>query len=329
MTVLFRKKALLLKILFSAGVFSILTLRVDYSALKGMVQNIHLHSCLLAVFFILCQIMALSLRWMLLINAGEKRMGFLTSVRITLVSFLANYIFITSAGGIVARVVLSINHGFSLVRSLTATFLDRAMTLLALCLLAAVFIPVARPLFDAHLFTVTTLMILLTLGCMIGLGLFFAYKNRRSIIFSSRKMAVFYKYLRELVTDQNLLARITVLSLVAQVMYFCAVYVILRSLGGEFSLLSFMAVIPIITFVSSLPIGYGGWGIREGAFIYGLGLIHMPVEAALMASVQIGLITMLTAIITGIPAFLNDETQFAIRNWKRRKKPEPSAHDPS
>jgi uncharacterized membrane protein YbhN (UPF0104 family) len=80
-----------------------------------------------------------------------------------------------------------------------------------------------------------------------------------------------------------------------------------------------MAVIPVITLISSLPVGYAGWGLREGAFIYGLGLINIPLESAFMASVQIGLLSMALAICTGIPALIDSETQVALKNWKLKK----------
>lgn len=151
-----------------------------------------------------------------------------------------------------------------------------------------------------------------------------AIKKRRAIIFSNRKIALCYKYLRALLTDPKLLAKIIATSLISQVMYFAAVYAVIVSLDAEFSFIKFMAIVPIITLISSLPVGYGGWGIREGAFIYGLGLINIPLEAAFMASVQIGLLSMLLAISTGIPALIDSETQLALKNWKLRKTRVPA-----
>ena len=82
------------------------------------------------------------------------------------------------------------------------------------------------------------------------------------------------------------------------------------SMGIDFSVLYFFAVIPVITLVSSLPIGYGGWGIREGAFVYGLGLINVPFETAFATSIQVGIISMCGAIVAAIPVLLKSGTQF-------------------
>ena len=76
---------------------------------------------------------------------------------------------------------------------------------------------------------------------------------------------------------------------------------------------------PLITIIASLPVGYGGWGIREGAFVYGLGLIHVPIEVAFAVSVQIGLISMLCAFVAGIPAMMGqNNTITSLLRSKRR-----------
>lgn len=319
MTDLLKKNGLLLKVLFSASLLAVLAFRTDYKAIQAMVEHIHFSTCVFAMMFIFFQIIALSYRWMLLVNAEEWRMGLSTSLRITLVSFLANYLFITSAGGIIARIGLSMHHGISLIKSIAITFIDRMMTLLALCLLAAVFLPTIKSIYDPHLFNASVILILMSISTIAAFLIFLAYRNRRSLIFMNRKIALGFKYLRTLATDRKLLTKVVLVSIVAQIMYFIAVYIVMKSLGAEFSFFKFMIVMPFITIVASLPVGYGGWGIREGAFIYGLGLINMPIEAAFMASVQIGIISMLAAMIAGIPAFLSGETQFALKSWKKGK----------
>jgi hypothetical protein len=52
--------------------------------------------------------------------------------------------------------------------------------------------------------------------------------------------------------------------------------------------------------VTAIPISIGGWGVREGAMITALGLVHMPSSAALTTSIAFGLIMMLV----GVPGAL-------------------------
>ena len=140
------------------------------------------------------------------------------------------------------------------------------------------------------------------------------------MIFADRRVSICYRNIRALLTETERMAMIIAILLVGQIMYFAAVYIVMSSLGTDFSFIRFLAVIPIITLIASLSVGYGGWGIREGAFMYGLGLINMPLEAAFMASVQIGILSTIAAMISGIPALVDDETQDALRQWRHKKR---------
>ncbi|MGQ0527658.1 MAG: lysylphosphatidylglycerol synthase transmembrane domain-containing protein [Alphaproteobacteria bacterium] len=306
----------------SAGILLVLILRVDYTAMQSMMHRIDITTWGLAFVFIFAQILALSVRWNLLVNVEETRMDFMTSLRITLVSFLANYLFITSAGGIVARIALSVNHGISLVKSVVITLIDRLMTLFALGVLALIFLFEAQTFLNPKFINSTLIFSLLLFFLAVSALLVFAYNRRREIIFSNRKIAMCSQYLRTFLTNSTLLSKVIGVSLFGQIMYFAAVYVVIESLGINLPLIKFMAIIPFITLVASLPLGYGGWGIREGAFMYGLGLINLPLEASFTASVQIGLISMVAALVTGVPAFFDTRTQSALKGWRKKPKTE-------
>lgn len=311
---------LILKLLISGGLFSLIFMRTDLSKLANITNEIHISAWVWAVVFIFLQIIVLSYRWGLLMNVDQKRMPFKTSLRITMASFLANYLLITSVGGIIVRVALSVQYGISFVRSVAATALDRFMTLMAMVVIAALFLPILGDIVNPELYTSGVLLILGSLISVLCLSLLFTVRLNRKTIFANRTIAVCYKYLRNVFTKKEVLANVILSSLVAQMMYFASVYIVMDSLGAEIPLVHFMAVIPLITIIASLPVGYGGWGIREGAFVYGLGLVNIPLETAFMASVQIGLISLFAALLAGIPAFMNSETKFALKDWKARKK---------
>jgi glycosyltransferase 2 family protein len=41
--------------------------------------------------------------------------------------------------------------------------------------------------------------------------------------------------------------------------------------------------------MAMVPVSIAGWGVREGAMVYGLGLANVPREAALIVSIVVGL----------------------------------------
>ncbi len=315
---LLKKRTFVVKALISLGVMSVLLLRMDMGSLKDLITGIHTEYWVIALTLMFVQILALALRWSLLINVHGQRMNYADSLRVTLASQLANYLFITSIGGIVVRVALAIQHGISWVQSIAATALDRLMTLAALLILTTLFLPILFGIVEKEIFDSTVAAILTFVAAFAVFSLLFMKKVQRHLIFSNRKIAVGYKYLRSIGRDYNLLAQITATSLFAQVSYFAAVYVITTSTGADFSLLHFMALMPMIAVVASLPVGYGGWGIREGAFVYGLGLINIPAETAFVVSVQIGLLSMLAVLMAGIPAVISSPNMAPLKNRLKR-----------
>jgi glycosyltransferase 2 family protein len=112
------------------------------------------------------------------------------------------------------------------------------------------------------------------------------------------------RYLKILTNNPFLCGKILLVSLIAQLSFFLSVF----ALGGDavtgLTFLQMMTVLPMISLVASLPISIGGWGVREGAFVYGLGLLGVPMETAFLLSIQVGLISMLVTVLAGMPALM-------------------------
>ncbi|MGI9420464.1 MAG: lysylphosphatidylglycerol synthase domain-containing protein, partial [Geminicoccaceae bacterium] len=54
-------------------------------------------------------------------------------------------------------------------------------------------------------------------------------------------------------------------------------------------LLLLLSVQPIIAVIASLPVSFGGWGVREGSMVVSLGILGVSAENALAISVLYGL----------------------------------------
>lgn len=298
----YNQHKLVVKVAISALTMVFLVWHMDTGVLGHHLGDIQLNIWFVAALMLFLQIFMLTYRWFLLINAHERRITYRNALRVTLASMIANYLFITSIGGIIVRVAMSVQSGFSLMRSIAATALDRIMTLGALLILTVLFLPVLSAIASHDIYHHAIFVIGLFLIGAFLFSLLFSDSLRRKIIFSHRKVAMCFKYLRTIMTDKNLLGKIIASSLVGQIAYFGAVYMLTLSMGVEFSWLHFISILPLITVIASLPVGYGGWGIREGAFVYGLGLINIPVEVAFAVSVQVGLLSMICAFFAGVPA---------------------------
>jgi hypothetical protein len=72
------------------------------------------------------------------------------------------------------------------------------------------------------------------------------------------------------------------------------------SLGIKVSLLDCIVLMQPVALLASLPISVGGWGVRETAVVLLFGLIGVPSSAALVLSLQLGLLALFVVLPGGI-----------------------------
>lgn len=321
-------RKLIFKIILSLGFLVALLLHMDIEALKEASHLIKASAWGYALIFIMAQLLLLSLRWMYLINVGRYRVNYSESVEITLASLVANLIFVTTISGIVVRVAMALQYGASLFKVIFATALDRLMTLAALLLLTAIFLPSFGTYVDFHLQKNIAMLIgalMLVIFVFTPLLTLRIIQKLPNFSLSKGNFRSGLRYLKLLLNNNLLLGKILSVSLIAQLCFFFAVYHISISAGVSLSFLQIMVVLPAIAIISSLPFSFGGWGIREGAFVYGLGLLNIPMEIAFSISIQIGLISLIATMVAGIPTLITSDSPFkkeqkiAVENKNYRK----------
>jgi uncharacterized membrane protein YbhN (UPF0104 family) len=87
------------------------------------------------------------------------------------------------------------------------------------------------------------------------------------------------------------------LAVAIQFLVVVAIYLCARGMNIQLGFGAALMTIPAIMLVSMVPISFAGWGVREGAMIFGLGLIGIGATDALAVSVTFGLLQ----IVIGLP----------------------------
>jgi len=303
---------LILKILISIGILAVLVLNMNQQDLRNSLSQVisseYYMGWIYGLTFLIAQLFFISWRWKALINIGHFRMSYIESLQVNIASQVANMLFLATISGIAVKIALACQFGASLFKSIFATAIDRGFTLIALIILTILFLPALGKYMD-HPFSDYIIGIIVA-AVFIGLIVlpFFLNKIMQIVIkkFSKHsKIRSGLRYVTLLLSQPFLLLKVTMISLIAQICFFVAIYGLTHAMGLKLSLLEIMVVMPIIVLISSLPISFGGWGVREGAFIYGMSLFHVPAETAFTISVQIGLLGLASIIICSIPALLN------------------------
>ncbi len=301
------------KLAISLSILAILAMRInqkDDAIMSNILAQFHASAWLYATLLMLCQMILLSARWQMLLNLGKRHLTFPQALQINLTSQLANLVLITSIGGMVARIALSVQHGATIFKSLIATIFDRLMTLSALLVLSAAFLPNLWHYVDNQTFHTLSVYI----SAFIVMMFLFAPLFLNLVVFRLPQTARLkgryrygLRYLRVLINNPALCAKLALLSLTAQGAFFLAVFALVHSSGAGIDFWQMMIVLPVISLVAALPISIGGWGVREGAYVYGLGLLGVPLEISFLISVQVGLVSMLTTMLGGIPSLMTSD----------------------
>jgi uncharacterized protein (TIRG00374 family) len=90
------------------------------------------------------------------------------------------------------------------------------------------------------------------------------------------------------------------LAVLAQIAMAISAYAVSTSLEINLTLLDCVVLMQPVALITALPISVGGWGVREATIIGLFGLVGVPASAALVLSVQIGLLTVLVSLPGGV-----------------------------
>jgi hypothetical protein len=297
-----------LKYVLSAALLAFFLIQMDWEVLLHGSLGLSSYLFLLSIVCVLCQIFFLNLRWHCYLNAGRASVPFRISVLINIAGYFANVIFITSVGGVIAKSGLAIKQGVPFFHAVFATLLDRFMTLAALIVLGLCGLPFLYDTLDSKVSMMFgAAMVFISLGVFMFLAMLRS-GLLKDFIMSNRRRSRMIATLRSFTKDRHLMKITAVHSIIAQAFFILSVYVLSLGFdGNSASAIEFLALMPVLAFISSLPISFGGWGVREGAFIYGLGLIGFSMESAFLLSVQVGLVGLIAPFVVGLPYLYQDE----------------------
>jgi uncharacterized membrane protein YbhN (UPF0104 family) len=79
-------------------------------------------------------------------------------------------------------------------------------------------------------------------------------------------------------------------------------FVLAYGAGIDVDFVTWLVVMSVVLLVSALPISIGGWGTREIAMVYMLGLFAVPPDLAAAVSIQFGL-CLTVASLVGAPVW--------------------------
>ena len=285
---------------------------IDEQALHHLIARQNRSLVVAGAGFMLLQICFAGERWRAILSASmHERPPPVLSVQAVFYSS----IFFNSLGAIagdVVRVWLARKFALSVKQLVLSVLSDRILTVLALLLLIVLALPtISQPVARAAWFGAAAGLVLGVSGILLLATIERILERWRHQRFLHLILRV-VQGLRPLRQVAGLLALFW--ALLAGVSLAAAAYLIARSLGIEVAPVAMIAVISMVTLATALPISIGGWGVREASFVSLLGILGVDREAALLLSVEFGLLSMLVSLPGGL-------IWLTLRKYRHRSDP--------
>jgi hypothetical protein len=104
---------------------------------------------------------------------------------------------------------------------------------------------------------------------------------------------------RRVFLNSTVMVKVVVTAIANQALIVAAVVVLADSLSVSISVLELTALLPAIMLISALPISIAGWGVREYAMVTGLGYAGVPAASALVISLALATLGVLSSVLGG------------------------------
>ncbi len=230
-------------------------------------------------------------RWQRLLLAIDVPMPFGEAVRLTFIGGFFNLVVPGSTGGDVVKAYYAARRTGAATRSVLSVFVDRAVGLFTLVLVAAVALFLDdHEGYEAARFTVLALLG----GGVLAIVFVFSRRLRRALGLSAliRKLP-FQRIIDEVGASVRLyrghplaLLHAFLVSLINQATFAVIAWALADALSIEgVPLVACFALVPLVNLVAAIPLIPGGWGVGELAFAYFFGQIGVPATEAVGLSV--------------------------------------------
>lgn len=245
----------------------------------------------LAMGGFLVTVLATSLRWWLLLRAQGIRVSFPRALQLTWIGLFFNNVLLGAVGGDVVKAFYVSRETDKGVEVVTSVVIDRGVGLAVLVALASAALFLRREEPDCRILFWVSCGVLALFGAA-----WFVFSNKAlgrrlgpaGAGRTGRLGTIFGRMAgsaRVVASSRGLLAWVVLLSLVNHLAVITSVFMLSRALAVEVRFADFLAFVPVINFVSALPISVAGWGVSEFGYVRLFGGVGVPAEAAAALSV--------------------------------------------
>lgn len=297
----------LTRVVISGGLLALVFLLIDIRTALSLVAQADYSVLAFALIAFLCVRIVTAMRWFLLLRAYGIRIPYLSVLRITFISTAIGQFL--PGGADAASIYQVFREDRRLPEISVAVILDRIVGVGSMLILStsAIFIAVEDGQIRI-LAAVLTFLFVILIAVIAGVVTWGIGERILGIFPSLRKFRIVRGTLRiiELLTRvpylRAVLWRSTIASVVVQLFRISAFALIFASLGQNLHLVFFVAFIPLVFVILSLPLTIAGFGVRESSLAFLFSTVGVPAEVSVSAGLLAPLLVFLS-VVPGVVLF--------------------------
>jgi uncharacterized membrane protein YbhN (UPF0104 family) len=284
----------ILRVSVSAGIVAYILVDVDRDHLLGALTAVRPAALVVPLALYLAGQVLSAVKWSLLGRAVGFARPMREYVRFYYVGMFFNVFGLSTLGGDLVR-ALFLSDGRRPVAAVNSVVFDRASGLAILMALGAI----ALLLFPEYAFPWPLQLAVVVGGLALVVGWWMCPRLVRLLPPSSRVRRQVEDDLAPFWSDRGLLLRVSALSLAFHLLQVGVQWFIARAAGAALPLSYCLVIHPLLSVMMALPVSVGGFGVREGGYLYFLTRLDVDDSVAVTAGLLWFAVTALGGLVGG------------------------------
>jgi uncharacterized protein (TIRG00374 family) len=288
------------KILLSIGVLFYIARGIDLNQLRIHLLAVDPTMFILALALVSAQTFVLNGRWVLIMRALGVSLDWQAGWRILMISMWFNQVLPSSAGGDVVRMWFLRQRGVPWQQAVKGVMADRFTALIGLVALMVVGLPIL--LLRVSDWSANVAIGGLAVAGVVGTAILLTLDKWPARIITLNPIKGFVEFgsfVRFLLLKFQQRQILFGSALGIHLVTVAAIYALAIGLQVQLSVVEAFVLVPPVILLTAVPISISGWGVREGAMVACLGLVHVPSDKALSVSLLLGIISVIIGVSGG------------------------------
>ena len=297
----------LLKILISSSLIFFIFRSIDFNRILTVLGDIDYRYFLTALIITTVNLIIGAYRWKVILKVGEIDLQFKNILSLYFVGFFFNTFVPGNIGGDILRGYDVRQVSGKSKESFISVLMDRFIALFSLVLVCLVSCFFSKQViankgiffFILGFFSISSLALIFFLNSNIMRKFGFVLKifNHRNM---DAKIKEAYHHILDYKGRKDIIVPVFLISVFSHIVLILSIYILSLSISSTVSIKYFFLFVPIIIFLSMIPITISGLGIREGGFAYFFAIVGMPKESALLISLLLFTLLVLNGLFGGM-----------------------------